>query len=182
MYHSERAQGTSLQDTSFLISFTSGSDELKYFHSGNISLRLGQIRMPGSSSGASDSLSAWSSARTSNSLQPAGISSSVCRHILSRREHTSLTAKYTDWKSHLSDYGITPWVHTDSFPKEGSWLGQVLISSSSQFYKSTYSHCICDTLLHIFLYISVFVHAIQAGCDGLRHLENSHQSFKTLRC
>ena len=114
------------------------------------------------------------------------IISSVTRHILSHgSEHTLLTAKPDTLTGSLTSQTTRhhSLIHVDTFPKE-RLLAMESNSPSHPPINSTnptlYPHCICDTLLHIFcLYLCVFVHAMQAGCDGLHHLENSHQSFKT---
>lgn len=105
---------------------------------------------------------AWSSARTSNNLQPAGISSSVCRHILSHgSEHTSLTAKPDTLTGSLTSQTTRhhSLIHTDSFPKERLFAKESSSPSHppvSSTNPTLYSHCICDTLLHIFsLYLCV---------------------------
>lgn len=131
---------------------------------------LGQIRMPGSSSGASSSLSAWSFCFHSQTLpQPAGISNSLLQaHSIPRQRAHFTDMKYTDWKSHLSDYcSIPPWFTQTPFPKErlfakeSSSPSHPPVSSTNLHPSSTAFVTLCYIS---FLYISVFVHTMQAGC------------------
>lgn len=149
----------------FWSSFTSEtSDELKNFHSRNNCCNLGQIRMPGSSSGASSFLSSLKFC--SNLKQPAARR----HHQLCHLAH-SVPRQWAHFKPDTLTESLTSQttqhhslIHTGPFPKGSLLWSQVLhLILQSVLGILPFAHTAFVTLLHILpLYLCVC--PCYAGC------------------